>query len=139
MVTLDRARQSEILALSREGERYSDEGDFRPALSCYINALKLIPRPVTDWEAATWLYAAIGDTYWFMDDLRRAYRAFQRALISPGGIGNPFIHLRIGELEYEFGNRPRAVDELLRAYMGGGREIFQREDPKYFSLIEDVI
>jgi hypothetical protein len=34
------------------------------------------------------------------------------------------------------GNELVALDELARAYMGAGKEIFQGEDPKYFELVK---
>jgi hypothetical protein len=50
-----------------------------------------------------------------------------------------FIHLRLGEIAFESGDRRRAADELARAYMGGGREAFATEDPKYLALVEEVL
>ena len=53
----------------------------------------------------------------------------------PGGLGNPFVHLRLGECCFDIGERDRAADELTRAYMGAGREIFAEEDPKYIEFL----
>ena len=36
---------------------------------------------------------------------------------------------------FELGNEPRAADELMRAYMGAGPEIFADEDPKYIEFL----
>ena len=139
MDTLDDSIHAEVESLARQGDALLDKGDAKDAIRLYGRALELLPRPVTDWEAATWLFAAIGDAYWSIEDYERAYEAMQNALRSPGGIGNPFIHLRMGQLEYEFGNMKRAVDELMRAFMGADREIFQGQDPKYFELIAELI
>lgn len=49
----------------------------------------------------------------------------------PNAIGNPFLHLRLGQCQFELEALDRAADELMRAYMGGGAEVFQDQEPKY--------
>lgn len=139
MAELNDAIHARIQALSRKGDALADEGRHREAIDEYVQGLELLPRPLEKWEASTWLFAAIGDAYWSLRDMPRAHRAFQSALRAPGGIGNPYVHLRMGQLEYEVGSVHRAADELMRAYMGGGREIFEGEDPKYFAVIADEV
>jgi hypothetical protein len=56
----------------------------------------------------------------------------------PEAIGNPFIHLRLGQTQFELGNKDRAADELMRAYMGAGAEIFAEEAPKYLEFLGTV-
>jgi len=56
-------------------------------------------------------------------------------MLCPAAIGNPFIHLRRGQVLFEQGEMEAAVQELLRAYMRGGDEIFSEDDPKYFRLL----
>ena len=36
--------------------------------------------------------------------------------------GNPFLRLRLGQVQVELGALDEAADNLTRAYMGGGRE-----------------
>ncbi len=57
----------------------------------------------------------------------------------PDAIGNPFIHLRLGQCQYELGNEEQAADELARAYMVAGDEIFDTDDPKYLEFIKSKI
>jgi hypothetical protein len=52
---------------------------------------------------------------------------------------NPLIHLRLGQLYHEGGKLEKAADELARAYMGAGGDIFIREDPKYFEFLKTKI
>jgi hypothetical protein len=54
----------------------------------------------------------------------------------PGGLGNPFLHLRFGQILFESGDHDLAADELIRAYMGAGDEIFENEDPKYLNFLK---
>lgn len=136
---LDNVIYEEVTYLSRLGDDYLDNGDTELALESYKKALELLPDPKSNWEAATWLYVAIGDTYWETKQYEKAYDGFYAALTCPGGIGNPFIHLRMGQLQTEFGNSEKARDELIRAYMGAGDDIFKDQNPKYLAQISDLI
>jgi hypothetical protein len=44
--------------------------------------------------------------------------------------------MRLGQCQFELGNKERAADELARAYMAEGSEIFKEEDPKYFAFLK---
>jgi hypothetical protein len=54
----------------------------------------------------------------------------------PGAIGNPFLHLRYGEVLYDAGELDAAADELMRAYRGAGLDIFLREDSRYLEFLK---
>jgi hypothetical protein len=56
-----------------------------------------------------------------------------------GAIGNPFLHLRLGQVQFELGNHARAADELSRSYMGAGSEIFAKDDEKYFNFLKTKV
>ena len=64
-----------------------------------------------------------------------ASRSLSNAMHCPGALGNPFLHLRLGQCRYELGEEARAADELMRAYMGTGVDIFAHEDPKYLAFL----
>lgn len=49
----------------------------------------------------------------------------------PGAIGNPSIHMRLGQVEFELGNLERVAEELARAYLQQGQNVSASEDPKY--------
>lgn len=57
----------------------------------------------------------------------------------PGAIGNPFVHLRLGQCQFEIGNLERAAVELTRAYALKGDEMFSGEDPKYLAFLKTKI
>lgn len=50
-----------------------------------------------------------------------------------------FIHLRLGQCQFELGERDRSADELTRAYMGDGMDILLQDDPKYLEFLESKI
>ena len=125
--------------LCAEGDSLAASGQAKDAFQKYSSALNLLPEPAENWEAATWILAAIGDLYFSVKKIERAAQAFGDAVRCPGGLGNPFIHLRLGQCHFEAGEMDIAADELTRAYMGGGTEIFQTEDAKYFTFLKQRI
>ena len=73
-----------------------------------------------------------------MDVARLIGRAFSKEVF----MGNPLFHLRVGQCQYETllaAKRRPARQELSRALIGGGIEMFDGEDPKYLAfLIEEL-
>lgn len=129
----------QIVQLSQEGDALAEAGEHRRAARKYAEAFRLLPEPKTDWEAGTWLLTAIGDVFFISGDYEQARPALTNAMHFPEAIGNPFVHLRLGQVQLELGNRDRAADELAWAYMGAGAEIFANEDPKYFAFLKTVL
>ena len=131
----------ELTAICEKGNVFADNEEYESALECFNEALKLLPQPYDEWEAATWIYASIGDMLYFMEDYEKCLDNFMEAMKCPDGLGNPFIYLRIGECFYHLGNMDKAKDFLLRAYMLEGEEIFKNDDGDafYFKVIEDIV
>lgn len=133
---LDDKIHEQITALSKDGAVLHEAENYAGALGKYRQAWDLLPEPKTDYDAATWLLAAIGDTYFFQGDFQAGKDTLSRAMICPNSVGNPFLHLRLGQCQFELGNFDRAADELLRAYMAVGGDIFKDEEPKYFEFLK---
>lgn len=117
------------------GSQLFDALDFAGALKKYEEAWGLLPEPKDEWNAALWVLAAIGDCHFYLNDFLKAQQVLQAALRLPDAIGNPFLHLRLGQTEFELGNTTRAADELIRAYAVEGPELFADQDPKYLSFL----
>jgi hypothetical protein len=122
-----------------EGERSLAAGDFPGAWRAFVDALQLLPEPTERWNAAGWILVAMGETQFRGGRYEKAIGPLQDSMICPGTLGNPWVHLRLGQARFEVGETDGAVDELARAYMGGGRAVFEGEDPKYFALVEKVL
>jgi hypothetical protein len=138
MSELDAAVHERIQALCAEGDMLANEAKYSIALSKYWAAWDLLPEPRTEWEAATWILAAVGDANFLAGDFVAGRDNLSTAMRCPNAIGNPFLHLRLGQCEFELGNLNRAADELCRAHMGAGDEIFKGAD-KYFSFLKSRI
>ncbi len=126
---------AEIDRLCERGNDLLDEGKLTEAIVEYRAAEALLPEPKTSWEAATWVYAALGDAYYFREDFQGALILFHQAMLPLRGAGNEFLHLRLGQCLFELGQTERAADELGRAYLAGGDEVFEDEDPKYLEFL----
>ena len=114
-----------IVELSRQGDALADKGDYREAVEKFVEALELLPEPRTEWEAATWLLGTISDVSFQFGAYEHAARAMADAMHCPGAIGNPFLHLRLGQCRFELGDTKRAADKLTRAYAIEGRDSCQ--------------
>jgi tetratricopeptide (TPR) repeat protein len=133
------ALHQQITDLCRNGDALASAGKPEEARQNYIAALKLLPGEPSQWEAATWIYVALGDVHFRSQNVDKAFKCFYNAVQCPKGLGNPYIHLRLGQLYFEQNDFDKAADELTRAYMGGGIDIFMEDDPKYLAFLETKI
>ncbi len=129
------ALHGQIQTLCADGDRLANQRKFEDAVSRYNEAWQLVPEPKNDWNASTWIMAAIGDACFLGGYATSALEALQYSMHCPGGVGNPFLHLRLGQALLDRGDEDLAADELARAYMGAGREIFADQDPRYLDFL----
>jgi tetratricopeptide (TPR) repeat protein len=135
MAELDETTHKRIQALCAEGDALAQNESYSAALQKYWAAWDLLPEPQTDCVAATWILAAIGDANFLGGDFVAGRDNLSHAMRCPDAIGNPFLHLRLGQCQFELGELDRAADELTRAYMGAGDKIFEGGD-KYFAFLK---
>jgi len=136
MTELDDALYEKIQELCAEGDFFASSGGFPAALGNYWQAWDLLPEPKTQWNAATWILAAVGDANFLGGDCEAGRDNLSMAMHCPEAIGNPFLHLRLGQCQFELGNLDSAANELARAYMAAGVDVFKAEDPKYFAFVK---
>jgi tetratricopeptide (TPR) repeat protein len=119
--------QTDVEALSEEGNLLFDEQRFEEAIDCWQRALRRLPAPQVDWEAAMWLCASIGDAHFQLGQFENAKCALLDALSAPDGNANPFVLFRLGQTHLRLGDHEQATDFLLRAYMLDGQNIFDTD------------
>jgi tetratricopeptide (TPR) repeat protein len=112
-----------------------EKSEWERAIQSYNQAFELVPAPQTKWHASTWILGAIADACYQGDFLESAKEALDYVMHCPDAVGNPFLHLRRGEEYFEYGELDAAAADLMRAWMGGGDEIFEDEDPKYRAFL----
>ncbi len=138
LLPMNTETQAAIERLCEQGNEAEENGDYPRAFSLFQEALELVPEPLDQWWEATWLLTALGDTCITLGNYEEARKYLSEAMACPDAIGNAFIHLRLGQAEFEMGDMKRAGDELMRAYMGGGPKIFEEEDPKYLAYLATI-
>ena len=129
MAELSDGNHEEIQRLCAIGDKCANAKQYPDALQSYWAAWDILPEPKTEWEAATWILAAVGDANFLSSDYVAGRDNISQAMHCLNAIGNPFLHLRLGQCQFELQVFDRAADELMRAYMGAGKEIFQGQDP----------
>ena len=133
---LDAGIHETIMAHCARGDKLAAARAFEEAISEYNKALELVPEPKNEWNASTWILAAIADSAFLAGYKTSAREALQYVMTCPGALGNAFLHLRLGEVLLDDGEKDAAANELMRAYMAAGKEIFQSEDPHYFEFLK---
>jgi tetratricopeptide (TPR) repeat protein len=136
MPELDEETFQNVQAFCARGNALVDESRFSEAIDAFWSAWDLLPEPQTDWESATWILGAIGDVNFQHGNYTAGRDNLAMAMHCPGAIGNPFLHLRFGQCQFELGILDRAADDLTRAYLLAGEKLFEAEEPKYLAFLK---
>jgi tetratricopeptide (TPR) repeat protein len=139
MNELDDALHERIKSLCADGDAAAARSDFGTAIDHYEAAWELLPEPKTSWDAARWILAAVGDAHYLSGEFEQGRDVLLTAMHCPDAIGNPFLHLRLGQCQFELGFDVIAADELSRAFLLAGDELFLDEDPKYLAHVKSVL
>ena len=135
---LDNDLHEKITQCCEDGDMLFDNGDFDNAIMKYDQAWDMLPEPKHKWDAASWIYCAKGDAFFFKNEYSVALVYF-RELYNTFEMINEFVLIRYGQCLYETGQVEEGKRFIFEAYMLGGRELFIRENAKYFFLIESMI
>lgn len=135
MAELNDTLYDALKAYAERGDELAAAGEYRSAIQEYNRGWALIPEPKSDWNAATWILAAIADAAFLGGFVQSAREALDYVMTCPHAVGNPFLHLRRGQVLFEQELYSSAADELIRAYMGGGPELFDDEPGKYLEFL----
>ena len=127
---------NEFNRLYENGNNLVASESFDAAIQSFKKAYSLIPEPKKEWEESTWVLTAIGETYFFTEDYKNALDPLLDAINCPEGLGNQLLHFRLGQVYYELGSLNDAAENLMRAYMGAGIDIFDDEDNKYLDFLK---
>ncbi|MDH7971247.1 hypothetical protein QH494_03565 [Sphingomonas sp. AR_OL41] len=118
-----------------DGDALASAGRYEEAIGEYNRAWEIVPEPKSQWNASTCILAAIGEAAFLANYKTSAKEALEYAMVCPDAVGNPFLHLRLGQVLFDMGEHDRAADELMRAYMGAGADLFTAEDQRYLSFL----
>lgn len=136
---LDDEIYDRVTHLSDEGNNAFEENDFATAIKRYDEAVKLLPLPVAQWDAALWLFASIGDIQYQLGQFPEAIESLRIALACADGNQNPFVQIRLGQCLYQESLLDEAANHLTIAYMLEGTEIFKDEPSHYLQFLSTRI
>lgn len=122
--------------LSECGNTHMQAGLYDAAVVVWQQALRLLPPPQAQWDAALWLHASIGDAFRAKGEIAAALDSFQNAARCADGAVNPFVLFSIGACNVDSGHEDVAVDPFLRAYMLEGEGIFEGQDLEYIKVLQ---
>jgi tetratricopeptide (TPR) repeat protein len=135
---LDQRITDKTLQLCQQGYELFDQGDIKTALRRFYAAWNLLPKPQTQWEQAGWILTALGDAYFAKGEFNNAIEALRSALHCPKALGNPIIHLRLGQSLFESNELHSALEQFELVVTNGGSNLFEQEPPKYRKLLEQL-
>jgi hypothetical protein len=138
-----------VRALRAEGDEHMARGRFAEADGCYAEAWTLLvhhPEVCDEYtdDQAFWLLLSGMDALYRSGGVETAFdvcvliqRTFPRQ-----STGNPFFHLRAGQCAFVVNGEAEArdpastcVDNLARALITGGIDLFSGEEPRYLALV----
>jgi hypothetical protein len=56
-------------------------------------------------------------------------------MASLGAEGNPFLHMRYGQVLFDAGELDAAAEQLAAAYAVAGADVFEAQDEKYLRFL----
>ena len=133
---LDRGLEDQVTEICNEGYALIDRQELERAFKAFSRAILLVPEPRQDCTVTAGILAGLGEVYFRSKSHVQAKEAFGEAIRCRGANGNPFLHLRLGQCEFELEKDDRAANELECAYLGAGWEIFSQEDPRYREFLK---
>lgn len=137
MTDLSEEQATEVERLAESGNGSYEDDQLEEALIVWNRALEVIPDPKFKYDEALWLYTSIADVEFELAQYENAFQSFQAAYKSPGGVENPFICLRLGQLYLKMGDQRRSIEYLLRAYMLDGEDVFEGEPPNLLETLRN--
>ena len=124
-----------VRALIEKGDRQLNADDFKGAIRFHREAMELIPEPREESVVGLEAFVALGEAYFLAGRFEEAYGALSFAVKCPGGVENPLVWLRLGQVLYDVGDRDGAAQKLAAAYVLGGEEVFAGEDERYMRFL----
>lgn len=133
---LDEAVAAEVGRQSAEADAFMERDAPGAAAAAYAAAIALLPQPYTQWEESLDLYVGLCDACLESAHFLEAEQAARIATRAPGGTGNGYVWLRLGDALRCQGRHNEAREAYLSAYELAGRELFDGEEQAWAALEE---
>jgi hypothetical protein len=130
MNELTEEQHARIQELCARGDEHAQARQFAEALTAYWSAWDLLPELKTDWDAATWVLAAIGDANFLGQDYAAARQPVERDALPewPRESVSPSATWPVSVRAWRVGPCGRRVDARVRGsgaghLQGSGSEV----------------
>jgi tetratricopeptide (TPR) repeat protein len=130
--------QHQLEALAERAEAAFNAEDYARAAELYLKAFHLLPEPRYEWpqgeillDGASLAMLAAGDGQGVLDLLSDGLEA--------PVTNSPLINLRIGQAFLVIDDEDTAANHFLFALLGGGRAVFETEDPAFYQFATERI
>jgi tetratricopeptide (TPR) repeat protein len=133
---LSSALSDKLRDICQQGYVKYDTRDYSSAIRLFYSAWTLIPKPQTQWQESGWVLTALGDAYFAKGEFLLGKEALASALHCPKSERNPFIHLRLGQCEFELGETDAACVHFGQVVEHAGIALLDKEDKKYRTLLK---
>jgi tetratricopeptide (TPR) repeat protein len=133
--------------IDKEATVFQMRHKYLKAVEKYKEALLIFPEPKELWLEYKVVLKNMQENYWlnakFNEGKKGGYaealECWKIIMQIPLHIGDDSCHFRIGQIRYELGQFDKAKDELMRAFLISGMARFNRNDKKYFELIQPIV
>lgn len=111
------------------------KNELNKAYDIYFNLLNQISDNFMNKRKLRFIKIEIGQIYIYAEKWDAALQAFAEAISDNNSVGNPLLHLRIGQCAYKLNMKQIYEDNLSRALITGGLKIFENEDTEYKEIV----
>lgn len=125
----------------KQAEESLVKKDFLNAVKTYKDALLDVPAPRAEYDITSEILFGIGEAHFFNGSYKKAYNAYMDSFNAGDGLENPLTYLRLGQIFLDTQTSEKdATDNLLKAYMLGGKSVFEENSPpKYFEFLQSKV
>ncbi|MBN3526796.1 hypothetical protein [Paenibacillus apiarius] len=124
-------KQQDIMACV---EALIRENKFAEAIETLWDMYKALQRREQSGNVGRYILIRIAHINIYNEDYIAARHNLSYVMHFPITIGNPLLHLRLGQVQDKLGNEKRAVDELARALIMDGKRVFDQEDRRLLEI-----
>lgn len=130
---------NEVFHKLNKGDKYFAAHKYREAITIYDEVLESLPSPKEDHDIFVLVNLSLGNSYHEVREYGIADYFYNKALEGERGLENALIWYALGKNYIKMGYEEKGIDSLVRAYILGGKELFQVDDFHYFSKIEHLV
>jgi hypothetical protein len=100
-MNLERSLEVRIKEICDEGDVLIEMGDLKEAFENFSEALSLVPDPKPEYRVTAGILAGLGNVYFHAKSFSQGQEVLADAMHCAGASGSPFLHLRLGQCQFE--------------------------------------